>query len=227
MTQNILKHLAIIMDGNRRWSKQNGFQNYAGYESGSKKILQIVKWSISHNIKNLTLYAFSTENKNRSESEISLIKNIIKNYLESQEVKELHNLKVCTKTIGDITFFNSKTQDLLLQLEDETKHYSNLTLTIALCYSSKNEIASIARQIASSGKEITTEEIENYLQKQSVPEVDLLIRTGGKKRLSNFLLWQNSYSEIFFLETLWPDFCETDFNNAVNFFLSQKRNFGK
>ncbi len=223
---NDVKHVAIILDGNGRWAKQRGKRRVFGHERGANTVRNITIHASKIKLPFLTLYAFSTENWKRPKSEVEFLMKLLDNYLK-KELKTYLEHNVRFNIIGDISKFSSNLQKRIENTINETKKCSGLVQTLAINYGSKDEITRAVNKICKFKKEnITTQDIQNNLDTKDMPEVDILIRTGGKKRLSNFLLWQNAYSELFFSDTLWPDFTIEEFDKIIKEFKSIKRNFG-
>ena len=222
---NTLKHVAIIMDGNGRWGLKNKNSRNAGHKAGLDTVEKIIKVSIRNKIKFLTLYAFSTENWKRPKKEINFLFNLLENFLKSR-IDELHNQNIKLKIIG-FKNFSSKLNNLLKLSEKKTEKNKKLQINLALNYGSKLELVNSFKELKKKKIKINEKNLEKYLQTRNIPDPDLLIRTGNTKRLSNFLLWQLAYSEIFFEKKLWPDFNEKDYNKIINKFKKIKRNFGK
>ena len=222
---NTLKHVAIIMDGNGRWGLKNKNSRNAGHKAGLDTVEKIIKVSIKNKIKFLTLYAFSTENWKRPKKEINFLFNLLENFLKNR-INELHNQNIKLKIIG-FKNFSSKLNNLLKFSEKKTEKNKRLQINLALNYGSKLELVNSFKELKKKKIEINEKNLEKYLQTRNIPDPDILIRTGNTKRLSNFLLWQVAYSEIFFEKKLWPDFNEKDYNKIINKFKKIKRNFGK
>ena len=221
---NPLKHVAIIMDGNGRWGLKFKKSRNAGHKAGLKTVEKIIKCSIKNKIKYLTLYAFSTENWKRPKKEIEYLFNLLENFLINR-IDELHKQNIKLKIIG-IKNFSSKLNKLLRLSEKKTSKNEKLQINLALNYGSKFELIDAFKRIQKNKENINERNIEKYLQTENIPNPDILIRTGNTKRLSNFLLWQLAYSEIFFEKKLWPDFNEKDYNKIIYRFKKIKRNFG-
>ena len=221
---NPLNHVAIIMDGNGRWGLKYKKSRNAGHKEGLNTVEKVIKTSIKQKIKYLTLFAFSTENWKRPGSEIKYIFNLLENFLINK-IEELNKENIKLKFIG-IKKFNSKLNRLLKQSEEKTKQNTKLQVNLALNYGSKNELINAFKKLKKSKKTINEKNLRNYLQTQDIPDPELLIRTGNTKRLSNFLLWQLAYSEIFFEKKLWPDFTEKDYYKIIKSFRNIKRNYG-
>ena len=221
---NPVKHVAIIMDGNGRWGLKNKNSRNAGHKAGLKTVEKIIKETIKNKVKYLTLYAFSTENWKRPKKEITYLFDLLENFLKNQ-IGELHKQNIKHKIIGNKNFAN-KLNKLLISSEKKTFKNTKLQINLALNYGSKFELINAFKDLKKSGNKITEKNLSNYLQTRDIPDPDLLIRTGDTKRLSNFLLWQLAYSEIFFEKKLWPDFSEKDYNKILKKFKNIKRNFG-
>ena len=226
------RHVAIIMDGNGRWAKQRGLPRVAGHKAGAEAVRRAMQSAVDHGVEVLTLYAFSSENWRRSAEEIADLTGLMRFYLE-RELVTLDKEGVRLKLIGDYSAFGP---DLVSRLERAVEHTANnerLTLVVALNYGSRSEIAAAARALAvkAAARDIDAGSIdeaavERELQTHGLPELDLLIRTSGEVRLSNFLLWQAAYAELLFLETPWPDFDERAFAAALEHFAARERRFG-
>tara|TARA_Y100001949_G_scaffold150881_1_gene136351 strand:+ start:471 stop:1145 length:675 start_codon:yes stop_codon:yes gene_type:complete len=221
---NPIKHVAIIMDGNGRWGiKKRKSRNY-GHKVGLKTVEKIIKETIRNNIKYLTLYVFSTENWKRPKKEINFLFTLLENFLKDK-IDELNYQNIKLKVIGKKNF-SKKLNNILDYSENKTSKNKKLQINLALNYGSKSEIVSALNIIKSNKLKINEQNISKSLFTKNIPNPDLLIRTGNTQRLSNFLLWQIAYSEIFFEKKLWPDFNEKDYNKILNKFKKIKRNFG-
>tara|TARA_Y100001958_G_C21168667_1_gene500892 strand:+ start:346 stop:1020 length:675 start_codon:yes stop_codon:yes gene_type:complete len=221
---NHLNHVAIIMDGNGRWGLKNKNSRNSGHKAGLRTVEKIIKESIKHNIKFLTLYAFSTENWKRPKREINYLFNLLENFLKKR-ISDLNKQNIKLKIIGKKKF--SKKLNTLLKLsEKKTFQNTKLQINLALNYGSKFELINAMKSLNKKKEIINEQNISKYLQTQNIPDPDILIRTGNTKRLSNFLLWQIAYSEIFFEKKLWPDFNEHDYHKIIKDFKKIKRNFG-
>ena len=221
---NPLNHVAIIMDGNGRWGLRNKSSRNAGHKAGLKTVEKIIEVSIKQKIKHLTLYAFSTENWKRPKSEIKYLFNLLENFLLNK-IDDLHKQNIKLKIIG-LKNFSLKLNKLLKQSEHKTKNNTKLQINLALNYGSKFELINAFKKLKKSKKIINEKNLKDYLQTKDIPDPELLIRTGNTQRLSNFLLWQVAYSEIFFEKKLWPDFTDKDYNRIINSFRNIKRNYG-
>jgi undecaprenyl diphosphate synthase len=220
-----VKHVAIIMDGNGRWGTQNKGSRNLGHREGLNVIEEIIKESIKQNIRFLTLYTFSTENWKRPKKEISFLFKLLENFL----LKKIDNLmknKIKLIFLGNKNKFNKNLQKTLIESENKTIKNKGLQINIALNYGSKKEILDSVKILLKNKKKITEQNIQKNLYTKGIPNPDLLIRTGNTKRLSNFLLWQLSYTELFFEKKLWPDFNKNDYKKILNRFKLLKRNFG-
>tara|TARA_B100001564_G_scaffold23748_1_gene17624 strand:+ start:525 stop:1199 length:675 start_codon:yes stop_codon:yes gene_type:complete len=221
---NHLKHVAIIMDGNGRWGLKFKNSRNAGHKAGLKTVEKIIKGTIKNNIKFLTLYAFSTENWKRPKKEINFLFNLLENFLINR-IDDLHKQNIKLKIIG-IKNFSNKLNNLLSFSEKKTSKNTKLQINLALNYGSKIELISGFKLLIKSKKKITQSNLSKYLYTKDIPDPDLLIRTGNTNRLSNFLLWQLAYSEIFFEKKLWPEFTVQDYNKIIRRYKKIKRNFG-
>ena len=224
---NELNHVAIIMDGNGRWGlKKNKSRNY-GHFKGLKSAESAIKTVIKNRIPYLTLYTFSTENWKRPENEINFLFDLIRKSLK-KNLKKIIKQEIKINIIGIKKKLPSDISKIINFIEKKTKKNKRLTLNLALNYGSQEEIVSACKKITKNKNiNINIKNFEKYLYTSYMPNPDILIRTGGTKRLSNFLLWQLAYTEIFFIDKLWPDFNENDFNNIIKKYYSIKRNFGK
>jgi len=221
---NPLKHVAIIMDGNGRWGLKYKKSRNAGHKAGLKTVEKIIKETLRNNIKFLTLFAFSTENWKRPKKEIDYLFNLLENFLISR-IENLHKQNIRLKILGSKKF-SKKLNKLLDYSEKKTSKNTKLQINLALNYGSKLELINAFKKIKRSKSKINEKNLEKYLQTKHIPDPDILIRTGNTKRLSNFLLWQIAYSEIFFEKKLWPAFTEKDFNKIIIEYKNIKRNFG-
>ena len=222
---NPLKHVAIIMDGNGRWGIKYKKSRNAGHKAGLRTVEKIIKETIKNKINYLTLYAFSTENWKRPKKEIKYLFNLLENFLLN-EIEELHKQNIKLKILG-VKNFSSKLNKLLRSSEKKTSRNSKLQINLALNYGSKLELINAFKKLQKNRIKINEKNIRKYLLTNNIPDPDLLIRTGNTKRLSNFLLWQLAYTEIFFEKKLWPDFNEKDYIKIIKNFKKIKRNFGK
>lgn len=222
---NKLNHLAIIMDGNGRWAKKRGFIRTKGHDSGANVVENVAKFCIDKDIKNLTLYAFSTENWTRPKSEVEYLIKLFKEFLIKKEEIFIKN-EIKFETIGNLSKFDDELLNLITNIKEKTAIFNKLTLTLAVNYGSKDEIVRAVKKLISKGDEINEATISQNLDTAKIGDVDLLIRTGGEQRLSNFLLWQASYAELFFTPTLWPDFSYDELEKIVEKYTKIHRKFG-
>ena len=227
------QHLAIIMDGNGRWAKQKGKLRVFGHEKGSKAVKQVVEGCAELGVKNLTLYAFSTENWNRPKLEVQTLMKLLISSLK-KEIKTLQKNNIKLNAIGNLNDLPSKVYKELMDVIELTKSNSQLTLTIALSYGSRDELVNVVKQISVkvknniiSSEKIDESVINEHLYTQNLPDVDLLIRTSGEQRISNFLLWQIAYAELYFTNVFWPDFTKEHLYKAIVNYQKRERRFGK
>lgn len=217
-------HVAIIMDGNGRWAQAKGQKRVKGHEQGAKTVREITKFcALEKSIERLTLYAFSTENWKRPRLEVEFLMKLIERYLKSELTVYLEN-NVKFEPIGDIRAFSPSLQKLINEVKEKTAHCDGLVQSLALNYGSHNEILRAVNSLKNEEKDITEEMLLNALD--SKHQVDLMIRTGGDQRISNFLLWQISYAELFFTDTLWPNFSKEEFQEILKDFHCRDRRFG-
>ena len=221
---NPLKHVAIIMDGNGRWGLRYKNSRNAGHKAGLSTVEKIIKETIKNKIKFLTLYAFSTENWKRPKGEINYLFKLLENFL-TDKIEDLNKQDIRLKIIGKKSF-SPKLNKLLDISEKKTLKNNKLQINLALNYGSKSELVNAFKNLVKNNDKINEINLTKYLQTKNIPDPDLLIRTGNTNRLSNFLLWQLAYSEIFFEKKLWPEFNEYDFNKIIKSFKKVKRNFG-
>ncbi|EFR42758.1 MAG: isoprenyl transferase [Dialister micraerophilus] len=226
------QHVAIILDGNGRWGKKHGRERTYGHKFGAANVKKIVRFAASLGIKKLTLYAFSTENWKRPKLEVKFLMTLFKEYLIEQ-LRELTEDNVQVHVVGDVSKLSKSLQEEIKSCENDTKNNDGLILNIAINYGGRQELVHAFRKIASDVKagilnpsEIDEENIKDALYASDADDVDLLIRTGGEQRISNFLLWQISYSELYFTSVLWPDFDERELENAIKWFVNRNRRFG-
>ena len=221
---NPLKHVAIIMDGNGRWGLRYKNSRNAGHKAGLSTVEKIIKETIKNKIKFLTLYAFSTENWKRPKGEINYLFKLLENFL-TDKIEDFNKQDIRLKIIGKKSF-SPKLNKLLDISEKKTLKNNKLQINLALNYGSKSELVNAFKNLVKNNDKINEINLTKYLQTKNIPDPDLLIRTGNTNRLSNFLLWQLAYSEIFFEKKLWPEFNEYDFNKIIKSFKKIKRNFG-
>ena len=228
MENNIVmpRHVAIIMDGNGRWAKKRGLPRSYGHKVGTENVRKIVKYCSKKNIEYLTVYAFSTENFKRPQDEVGTLMTLLVEYF-NKETEELRQNGVRLNVIGDISTFAPIVQEAIKNGVDKTKDCTDLVFTIALAYGSRAEIVRAIKKIKEDGiEDITEETVSKYLDTYDMPDPDLIIRTSGEERLSNFLLYQAAYSEFYFTDCLWPDFDEKEFDKALLEYSKRSRRFG-
>ena len=222
-----LKHIAVIMDGNRRWAKDKGLPSAFGHKKGVESLKKVVKIADKYGVKYLTMYAFSTENWNRKQEEVDFLMNLLATTMKN-ELNELHENNVKMSFIGDLSKLNQNLQNILDEAVIKTKENTGVNLQIAINYGARDEIVHAVNEILKSGmKEITPEIFEKFLYTSNIPNPDLLIRTGGELRISNYLLWQIAYSEIYITEKYWPEFDEKALAEAIKTFSERKRRYGR
>lgn len=230
---NVPKHVAIILDGNGRWAKKRMMPRNFGHAQGAKTVEKICKDAHDLGIKYLTVYAFSTENWNRPEKEVNALMSLLRNYLVDC-IKRANTNDMRVRVIGDKTRLSEDIKERIAELEESTKNNPGLNFTIAINYGSRDEMIRSIRQMAQKVKEgilapeeITEETMEEYLDTKGIPDPDLLIRTSGEERLSNYLLWQLAYTEFYFTDVLWPDFDKEELVRAIEKYSKRERRFGK
>ena len=231
--QNLPKHIAIIMDGNGRWAKEKGQLRIFGHKNGTKSVRTTVESCAELGIKNLTLYAFSTENWNRPKLEVKTLMQLLISSLK-KEMSTMQKNSIRLNAIGNLEHLPTRVRKELLHVIDETKNNTQMTLTLALSYGSRAELVNATKQICEKVKNniISVENIDEplinqHLYTQNLPDVDLLIRTSGEKRISNFLLWQIAYAELYFIDVYWPDFTNENLYEAIINYQKRERRFGK
>lgn len=225
-------HVGIIMDGNRRWAKKHHLPTATGHAKGAETFKKLALYCNKIGLKYLTVYAFSTENWNRSKAEVSALMLLFRKYIDDVLNKfEKENIKI--RFIGDTSKFSEDIQNGIKRVETRTKNYTGLNLNIAMNYGSRAEIVHASRKIAEkilngdmSKDDITEETFTKNLYTHDIPDLDLIIRTAGEQRLSNFFLWQSAYAEFYFSDVLWPDFNESEFQKAINEYSKRTRKFG-
>ena len=221
---NPINHVAIIMDGNGRWGIKHKNSRNAGHKAGLNTVEKIIKQTIKYNIKFLTLYAFSTENWKRPKKEINYLFNLLTSFLKNK-IEDLNKQNIKLKIIGKKNF-SSELNSLLVSSENKTINNKKLQINLALNYGSKSELIETFKKLQKSKKKINERNFVQYLNTKNIPDPDILIRTGNTQRLSNFLLWQVAYSEIYFEKKLWPDFNQKDYDKIIKKFKLIKRNYG-
>ena len=223
--EKIPNHLAIILDGNGRWAKKRGLPRTLGHRQGVETLVKIVRCCSDIGIKNLTVYAFSTENWNRPEQEVSYLMNLLEEYFKGL-AKKLKNRNIKLKVIGEKSKLSEKIVKIINEVQEDTKNNTGMIFNIAFNYGSKDEIINAMNRMITEKVEITKENFDNYLYTNESGNVDLLIRTSGEQRISNFLLWQIAYAEFYFTDVHWPDFKEKELEKALEVYQSRDRRFG-
>lgn len=226
------KHIGIIMDGNRRWAKAKNLPIKLGHKEGAETLKKVVRHGNKIGLEYITVYAFSTENWKRGEEEVNALMLLLENYLKDF-AKEADTENIVIRVIGDISKFTENLQERIKDTIDRTKNNTGIVLTIALNYGGRDELVNAIKNISNEVKngeldpnEITEKTVSEHLYDKDVPDPDLIIRTSGELRLSGFLTWQSVYSELLFIDKLWPDFTEEDLENSIDVFSKRKRNFG-
>lgn len=226
---NQLNHLAMIMDGNGRWATNQGKKRIEGHKRGAKVVDEITQWCVKEEISTLTLYAFSTENWKRPKYEVEFLMKMLKDYLES-ELEKYQKYNIRFFAIGDMSAFSTPLKERIAYTQEATKSNDGLNQVLALNYGARNELSRAVQALGESVQGRSAEEIErmisSHLDTHSFGDVDLLIRTGGEMRLSNFLLWQLSYAELYFTSTLWPDFTPSELEEIIADYKGRNRRFG-
>lgn len=222
-------HIGIIIDGNRRWAKKRGLASWQGHEAGYQNLKKIARYAFNKGVKHLTIYAFSVENWHRKKIEVNFLLKLIKRLL-TEEIQELHRDKISLKIFGDISKFSQSLQKNIIEAEKLTKDNKHGVLNICLNYGGRQEIISAVKNLISqktSPAKITAELLSAQIYSAGQPDPDLIIRTSGEQRLSNFLTWQGVYSELYFSPKMWPDFSKDDFDRAMENYLARQRRFGR
>ena len=223
---NTPKHIAIIMDGNGRWAQKRGLPRVKGHERGAEVVREITTYCANHpEVKVLTLYAFSTENWKRPKMEVDFLMKLLDRYLKN-ELPIYQKEDVRFETIGDLTPFSEKLKKRIKKTKEATKNNKKLIQVLALNYGGRDEIVRAANRACKTGIKLTEDNFDDFLDTSGLGEVDILLRTGGEKRLSNFLLWRAAYAELFFVDTLWPDFTSEELKKIINEFKKRERRFG-
>ena len=225
IAEKLPKHIAIIMDGNGRWAKEKGLNRTAGHEAGAKTVRDITIHCSNIGVKYLTLYAFSTENWTRPKLEVAFLMKLLEKYFISELSVYLEN-NVKFKAIGDLSRFSKKLQNIIKDTQDKTSSCTGLTQILALNYGSKDEIVRAVRKLQDKNLEVTEENINSHLDTGDIDAVDLLIRTSGEVRVSNYLLWQIAYAEMSFTKTYWPEFTSYELDDIIDDFNKRERRFG-
>ena len=219
-------HVGVIMDGNGRWANQRGKERSYGHKQGSSNVERVISYGFNRGIKCITLYAFSTENFARPKKEVDTLMSLLGKYLKKLTVKAVKN-QIKVRVIGDLTPLNDTLKEIIAEETGKTEKFTEKVLNICINYGGRQEIVKAVKDLVESGEEITTESIESKLYTAENPPLDLIIRTGGDIRISNFLLYQSAYAELYFTPVLWPDFDENEFEKAILDFSARQRRFGK
>jgi len=220
-------HIGIIMDGNGRWAKKRGFPRKLGHREGAKTFKKCVDDCVELGLRYVTFYAFSTENKNRPQEEVGALIKLFDEYLD--DIREMNDKNVCLRFIGELDFFPDKTREKMRESETATKNNTGLNCSLALNYGGRSEILCAVKKIISQKSnipDISEKAFSDYLFTAGMPDVDMIIRTGGEQRISNFLLWQAAYAEYVFTDVLWPDFKKKDLKDALQIYSERSRRFG-
>lgn len=223
-----LKHIALIMDGNGRWAKQRGLPRIEGHRNGVKKVNEIIDSALEHRLKAVTFYTFSMENWRRPKAEINALMGLLKNFIKS-EMKRLHGKNIVFRAVGDIEMLPSGVKKVLREFEELTRQNTGLIVSSALSYGGRAEIVNAVKSVMAKGvrpEDVNEKMFGDFLYTAGIPDPDLIIRTSGEMRLSNFLLWQSAYAEFYFTDVHWPDFGREQFKAAVDEFKSRERRFG-
>lgn len=222
------KHIGIIMDGNGRWAQQRGLQRVQGHREGLTSAKSVVKTACEAGVSYLTLYTFSTENWKRTEEEVSFLMGLIRTNLRKEyDFYKLNDIRVVHS--GDISSLPREIQDEIFLVEKETAQFASLVVNLAINYGGRNEILRAYKKAVAQGvkpENMSEADVQLFLDHPDIPDLDIVIRTGGEQRLSNFMLWRSSYAELYFTETLWPDFSSEEFNRILDWFYSRTRRFG-
>jgi undecaprenyl diphosphate synthase len=222
-----IEHLAIIMDGNRRWAKDRGLPSFEGHRAGYDKVKDVVKWCQETDIKILTVFAFSTENWQRAKSEVDFLMEIF-HFFFTREIQEVHKNNIRVKVIGHKESLSPALQKAIQESEELTKNNTSLILNLAISYGGHQELADAMNDILKNPPEIITKEtIAEHLYTTGLPDPDMIVRTSGESRLSGFLTWQSAYSELHFIDKHWPDFSKQDLEDTLTEFANRQRRFGK
>ena len=219
------EHIAMIMDGNGRWAKERGLKRTAGHKKGAEVVREITTYCAKIGIKYLTLYAFSTENWKRPKLEVEYLMKLLEKYLKEELEVYLEN-NIRFRVIGDLSKFSKSLQNRILKTQELTSFCTGLTQVLALNYGSKDEIIRAIKKLNEKGLEVSEKNLESCLDTAGISPVDIMIRTSGEVRLSNYLLWQNAYAEMFFVQTYWPDFTKTELDDIISDFSRRERRFG-
>lgn len=222
---NLPRHIAIIMDGNGRWAKRRGLPRVSGHSAGAENFRTIATYCKDIGIQYLTVYAFSTENWKRPTEEVSAIMGLLDNYLH-EAIERMERDRVKMKFFGDTSVLSPKLQALIDRTSEISSHYEGCQVNICVNYGGRDEILKAAKNLSESGRSFTEENFSNEIYSKGIPDPDMIIRPGGEMRISNFLLWQSAYAELYFTDTLWPDFNKAELNKIITSFQKRDRRFG-
>lgn len=224
----MLSHIALIMDGNRRWARKNALSLFLGHSEGVKKVEPLVEYAAKQGIKYLTFWAFSTENWKREKEEVSTLMDVFRAAMKDPMIERLKENGVRVQVLGDLEAFPQDIKEGVQRITEESAHNKTITVNFALNYGGRREIIAGINQLLMAGKSsVTEEEFSSYLYTKDMPDPDLIIRTGGEQRTSGFMPYQSVYSELYFTETLWPAFGVQDFKEAIDWYETRQRRFGK
>lgn len=219
-------HIGFIMDGNGRWAKKQGKPRNYGHQKGAEKVEDVVTWCFEAGVKYVSLYAFSCENWGRPKEEVDKIISLLVNFLKKY-TKTLIKNEIRLVVSGDISVFDSDIIESIKKAEELTSHFKERTLNIAINYGGRQEIVSAVNNLIDKGEAVSIESLSNQLAVRGIPDIDLVVRTSGEIRISNFYLWQIAYAELYFTDVLWPDFSKEEFENALIWYSNRNRRFGK
>ena len=224
--KNIPRHIGFIMDGNGRWANKKGKPRNFGHSKGADRVKDVVSWAFDIGVQYVSLYAFSSENWGRPKEEVDKILELLSKFLKNY-TNTLVNNQIRLVVSGDLSRLNENLQSQIINTENLTKDYGEKTLNIALNYGGRQEIVTAVNNLIKSNTEINEQTLSCELGRRGIPDLDLVVRTSGEQRISNFFLWQIAYSELYFTETLWPDFDKKEFDKAIEWYLGRNRRFGK
>ncbi len=219
-------HVGFIMDGNGRWAKKQGKPRNFGHIKGADKVEEVVKWSFDAGVKCITLYAFSSENWGRPKEEVDKILELLVKFLKKYLTSLIKN-EIRLVVSGDLTLLSPELKKAIVSAEEKTENFKERILNIALSYGGRQEIVNAVNSLIKKGEEITENSLSNELAKRGIPDMDLVVRTSGEQRVSNFYLWQIAYAELYFTNALWPEFTKEEFDKAIDWYTSRNRRFGK
>ncbi|HEY4517186.1 MAG TPA: polyprenyl diphosphate synthase [Candidatus Paceibacterota bacterium] len=224
--RNLPTCIGIILDGNRRWARANGLPEFEGHRRGYDRFVECTRWVRDRGIKHLAVYVFSTENWNRKAEEVSYLMNLLQE-IAQQPLRKLAEENIRLRFVGKLEMLPQNLQEAIVRNEAGSKHNDGLTVWVCMSYGSRQEITAAAQELATTGQQITEQSLQKHLWTADMPDPDLIIRPGGEKRLSNFLLWQAAYSELFFIDSYWPDFSETILDRILEEYATRERRMGR